>query len=122
MDINQSYDDQRTRKYQAEDSLQAGIPFKVEKFIQTVESKNTRVGDADKKEYFLQWKIKKIDAKNVIIIELPDTHGRKNIIPDNEDNGNQNYRRKKILPFLIEPDPGMKGIDKRNNDGEKVDE
>ena len=53
---------------------------------------------------------------------MPDTHRSKNIIPDYKDDGDQDNRREKELPFFIEPDLWMKGINERDNNRKKIDE
>lgn len=49
-------------------------------------NKNTGVGNADKKQPFLDGQIKKFNTGMVPRIETPNTHFSKNNIPNNKEN------------------------------------
>ena len=61
-------------------------------------NKNTGVGNADEKQPFLDWQIKKFNTGMVTRIETPNSHFGKNDIPNYKENCRQDYGRKNSFP------------------------
>jgi hypothetical protein len=79
--------------------------------------KNTRVRNADKKQPFFNGQIKKFNTGMVAGIETPNTNFRKNNIPDNKENGRQDYCRKNSFPTFYILHPAFETVQKWNQEG-----
>ena len=68
-------------------------------------NEDTGIGNADEKQPFFNGQIKKFDTGMVSGIETPNTHFGENYIPDNKENGRENYGRKNGFPsfYILHP-------------------
>jgi hypothetical protein len=82
--------------------------------------KDAGIRNAYKKKPFFDGQVEKFNSGMITRIETPNTNFGENYIPDNKENGRQDYGRKNSFPPFDIPHPAFKTIEKRDEKGRNI--
>lgn len=83
-------------------------------------SENTSIRNAKEEQHLFNRQVSNIEPAEVVRVETPNSHGGEPHVPHHEDCAYQDNSGEKAFPSLMKLDLGMKGIDKRDDDSEKI--